>query len=100
MRRVGKGALAPCPPSPSVLSKVGTRSLSSGARSRDPLALPTLRHLYFAWGCFRGFALGQLMQSHLSRFPAEHRLLAGDAPVIAGQRAALAEGAMAGHHEG
>ena len=39
------------------------------------------------------------MQSHLPGFPAEHRLLAGDAPVIAGQRAALAERAMAGHHE-
>src|SRR5438874_12864040 len=26
-----------------VLLKVGTRSLSSGARSRDPLALPTLQ---------------------------------------------------------
>ena len=32
-------------------------------------------------------------------FPAEHRLLARDAPVIAGQRAALAERAMARHHE-
>ena len=39
------------------------------------------------------------MQPDLSGFPAEHRLLAGDAPVIAGQRAALAERAMAGHHE-
>ena len=33
------------------------------------------------------------------RLPADHRLLAGDAPVVAGQRAALAECAMAGHHE-
>src|SRR6476469_1032500 len=42
---------------------------------------------------------GILMHSHLSGFPADHRLLAGDAPVVAGQRAALAERAMAGHHE-
>src|SRR5438093_149945 len=40
-----------------------------------------------------------LMYPDLSRFPAEHRLLAGDAPVIAGERAAFAERAMAGHHE-
>src|SRR6266853_4421650 len=40
-----------------------------------------------------------LMHTHLSGFPAQHRLLAGDAPVIAGQRAALAECAMTGHHE-
>src|SRR5438128_9398727 len=39
------------------------------------------------------------MYPDLSRFPAEHRLLAGDAPVIAGERAAFAERAMAGHHE-
>jgi hypothetical protein len=37
---VGKGALAPRPPQ---LAMVGTRSLSSGAHSRDPLALPVLR---------------------------------------------------------
>jgi hypothetical protein len=37
---VGKGALfAPCPPL--LFELVGTRSLSSGAHSRDPLALPT-----------------------------------------------------------
>src|ERR1700741_1889941 len=41
-----------------------------------------------------------LLHSHLPGFPADHRLLAGDAPVVAGQRAALAERAMAGHHEG
>src|SRR5665213_4354532 len=41
----------------------------------------------------------ELMHAHLSGFPAQHRLLAGDAPVIAGQCAAFAEGAMAGHHE-
>ena len=41
----------------------------------------------------------QSMHPDLPGFPAEHRLLAGDAPVIAGQRAALAERAMAGHHE-
>jgi hypothetical protein len=40
-----------------------------------------------------------LMYPDLSGFPAEHRLLAGDAPVIAGQLAAFAERAMAGHHE-
>src|SRR5258708_34557803 len=40
-----------------------------------------------------------LMDSHLPCFPAQHRLLAGDAPVIAGQRAALAERAVARHHE-
>src|SRR2546430_12233098 len=39
------------------------------------------------------------MYPDLSRFPAQHRLLAGDAPVIAGQRAAFAERAMAGHYE-
>ena len=31
------------------------------------------------------------MHADLSGFPAQHRLLAGDAPVIAGQRAAFAE---------
>jgi hypothetical protein len=40
-----------------------------------------------------------LMHADLARLPAQHRLLAGDAPVIAGQRAAFAERAMAGHHE-
>jgi GNAT superfamily N-acetyltransferase len=39
------------------------------------------------------------VHSHLAGLPAEHRLLAGDAPVIAGQRTAFAEGAVAGHHE-
>jgi len=41
-----------------VVGMVGTRSLSSGAHSRDPVALPTLRHLpptYVAAGFF--FAL-------------------------------------------
>src|SRR3954470_12095107 len=46
LRRVGKGALAPCPPSSIPLVMVGTRSLSSGAHSRDPVALPTLRLLH------------------------------------------------------
>src|SRR5689334_19898767 len=46
-----------------------------------------------------GVVLALLVQSHLPCFPAEHRLLAGDAPVIAGQCAALAERTMAGHHE-
>jgi hypothetical protein len=42
--RVDKGAVAPCPPnSNAALKMVGTRSLSSGAHSRDPLALPVLR---------------------------------------------------------
>jgi hypothetical protein len=40
---VGKGALAPCPPSQDASKMVSTRSLSWGAHSRDPLALPTLR---------------------------------------------------------
>src|ERR1700732_3205343 len=40
-----------------------------------------------------------LMHPQLSGFPADHRLLAGDAPVVTGQRAALAERAVAGHHE-
>src|ERR1700688_3570246 len=40
-----------------------------------------------------------LLYPHLPGFPADHRLLAGDAPVVAGQRAALAERAMARHHE-
>jgi hypothetical protein len=40
--RVGKGALRAVPTILAVLLKVGTRSLSSGAHSRDPLALPTL----------------------------------------------------------
>ena len=39
------------------------------------------------------------MHAHLSGFPAEHRLFPRDAPVIAGQRAAFAERAMARHHE-
>src|SRR5947209_17526946 len=42
---------------------------------------------------------GGLLDADLSGFPADHRLLAGDAPVIAGERAALAERAMARHHE-
>ena len=42
---------------------------------------------------------GSQCNPHLSRFPAEHRLLARDAPVIAGQRAALAQRTVAGHHE-
>src|SRR6185437_11162478 len=48
-----------------------------------------------------GFSYGArcLLHSQLSRFPAEHRLLAGDAPVITGQLAVLAERAMTGHHE-
>jgi hypothetical protein len=38
---VGKGAVAPFPPSLKfAVLMVGTRSLSSGAHSRDPLALP------------------------------------------------------------
>src|SRR5258708_2569741 len=40
------GAFAPCPTKSKnlgVKGMVGTQSLSSGARSRDPLALPTLR---------------------------------------------------------
>ena len=44
-RRVGRGASAPCPPKWFCARKaksVGTRSLSSGAHSRDPLASPTL----------------------------------------------------------
>ena len=41
----------------------------------------------------------RLAAADLSGFPAEHRPLAGDAPVIAGQLAVLAEHAMAGHHE-
>jgi hypothetical protein len=41
-----KGALAPCPPFQTTDVMVGTRSLSSGAHSRDPLALPTLRSDY------------------------------------------------------
>ena len=36
---------------------------------------------------------------HLPRFPAEHGALARDAPVIAGEFAALADHAMARHHE-
>jgi len=40
---VGNGALRAVPTIRSGLTMVGTRSLSSGARSRDPLALPTLR---------------------------------------------------------
>src|SRR4051812_45260560 len=36
---------------------------------------------------------------HASGFPAEHRLLTRDAPVIAGQLAALAEHTMTRHHE-
>src|SRR5207247_6086194 len=44
--RVGKGALAPRPPFSFVEKMVGSRSLSSGARSRDPLAQPTLRTIY------------------------------------------------------
>src|SRR5260370_18762374 len=40
-----------------------------------------------------------LMNPHLPCFPAQHRLLAGDAPMIAGQRAAFAERAMAQYHE-
>jgi hypothetical protein len=42
---VGKGAPRAVPTIyPELLLRmVGTRSLSSGARSRDPLALPTLR---------------------------------------------------------
>ena len=40
-----------------------------------------------------------LVQSHLPGFPAQHRLLAGDAPVIAGERAVLAERAVTGHNE-
>src|SRR5215207_5028952 len=74
--RVGKGASAPCPPSIRIVS------LKWWAR----FALPTLRTT-------------KSMQSHLPSLPAQHRLLARDAPVIAGQRAALAERAMAGHHE-
>src|SRR5579871_5408646 len=49
---------------------------------------------------FAGTTIGRaLPHPHLPGFPTDHRLLAGDAPVIAGQRAALAECAMAGHHE-
>jgi hypothetical protein len=45
MRRVSKGALRAVPTiyPKSLLRIAGTRSLSSGAHSRDPLALPTLR---------------------------------------------------------
>src|SRR6185312_13987777 len=39
-RRVGKGALCAAPTILAVSEMVGTRSLSSGAHSRDPLALP------------------------------------------------------------
>src|SRR5690348_5852508 len=39
------------------------------------------------------------VHSHLSGFPTDHRLLAGDAPMITGQCTTLAERAMAGHHE-
>src|ERR1700739_553247 len=52
---------------------------------------------------FRCFASprndGVLVNPHLPGFPAQHRLLAGDAPVIAVQRAALAERAVAGDYE-
>src|SRR5438445_11640433 len=55
-----------------------------------------------AWSARRKSAFAhptKSVQSNLSGFPAEHRLFARDAPVIAGQRAALAERAVAGHHE-
>src|SRR6185312_12856393 len=41
----------------------------------------------------------RLRRTELPGFPTQHRLLAGDAPVIAGELAVLAERAMAGHHE-
>src|SRR5712691_3595609 len=48
-RRVGKGAFRAVPTAAVAGVKVGTRSLSSGARSRDPLALPTyeLNRIFF-----------------------------------------------------
>lgn len=41
-----------------------------------------------------------LLGSHLPRFPPQHRLLPRQAPVIARERAALAECAVARDHEG
>jgi hypothetical protein len=67
---------------------VGTRSLSSGARSRDPLALPTLRIIYVASffnrlkecsGMRRAFATIALLATALCASPpaqAEVRILA------------------------
>src|SRR5947208_6586953 len=67
--RVGKGALVPCPPCVTrvLLEMVGTRSLSSGAHSRDPLALPTLR-IGDCYPYFTAFApRGLLSRINLSR---------------------------------
>ena len=48
--RVGKGARA-VPTNSCLMKMVGTRSLASGAHSRDPLALPTLRLLRLRRHC-------------------------------------------------
>ena len=77
---VGQGAPAPCP--------VAQRFRYGSEWASIPLLPP-----------YDSRNDVELMHPHLPGFPADHRLLAGDAPVIAGQRAALAERAMAGHHE-
>ena len=43
---------------------------------------------------------GRSRRLNPARLPAEHRALAGQAPVIAGERAVGADHAVAGHHEG
>jgi peptidoglycan/xylan/chitin deacetylase (PgdA/CDA1 family) len=42
---------------------------------------------------------GRLRRRHLTRLPAQHRALAGDAPMVAGDVAGLADHAVARHHE-
>src|SRR4051794_11821928 len=68
--------------------------------SAAPTSGTTLTTRLCPSGAAAGSCCYRLMGADLSRFPSNHRLLARDAPVIAGQRAAFAERAMARHYEG
>src|SRR5258708_31895400 len=72
------------------MALLGPKRLVSPSRGRPPSRMVSGQASRYAH---------PLMYPDLSGFPAEHRLLAGDAPVIAGELAAFAERAMAGHDE-
>src|SRR5258708_1899003 len=70
------------------------------ARDATELARDSLSAWLFARTTIWKQSASSLLHSDLSGFPAQHRLFAGDAPVVAGERAAFAERAVAGYDEG
>src|SRR6185503_19561873 len=86
-RRVGKGALATCPPFLVACKMVGTRSLSSGAHSRDPVAILQIKTVVSPSRSLRNLE----NQARRRRMREQPALGVGDARLCGGSAAADAE---------